>query len=282
MQGLALTGITMKTLSPFKLALTSVISCTLSFNALANTEPQSSDGLSPGDSDSKWVVGVMGFTSDNIYKDGHDINFLSPILEYRGDVMFLKDGELGAKLLSSGKTQQGEFSGGLLLTAQDSYLSDDDLYKNDAALAGLKEREGVAEAGVYLRHKSELGQAKLKFFGDMQSEKYGNRAEVQYIFDINFKQWQINPMVTAIWEDSDRVNHFYGVSESEATQTRAQYKGKSNVHLAASINSRYRVNKIWDIEMSVAYVHLGDGVTDSSIVSKDDITMVAFGTKYNF
>ena len=270
----------MKTYSLFNLSLVSALSCFLSFNA--NADALSSDGLTPGDSDSKWVVGAMAFSLNNIYKDGDNIHLLLPILEYRGDIVFVKDGELGAKLLSSGKTHNGEFSGGVLISGQTSYLEDDDTYENDSALIGLKERDAIADGGIYFRHKSDMGLAKVKLFGDLHSEKYGNRAEAQYIFDFNMQQWQFNQSITLIWQDKDRVNHFYGVSQSEATSNRAEYEGKSAVNLALAVDGRYRFNKNWDVKAAVGYVYLDDTITDSSIVSDDDISFVSLGTQYNF
>lgn len=272
----------MKIHSPLQLLFTSVFSGILSFNTLADTASAVSDGLNPGDSDSKWVAGAMALSLSNIYQDADNINLLVPVLEYRGDIIFLKDGELGAKLLSTGETEHGVLSGGLLLGGQASYLDDKDTYEDDSALIGLEERESIAEAGVYLRHKNEMGQAKLKFFGDLHSEKYGNRAEAQYIFALNKEQWQLNQSITLIWEDSDRIDHFYGVSQSESTANRAEYKGQSAINLALGIDGQYRVNKNWDVKAAVGYVFLDDAITDSSIVSDDDISFISLGTQYNF
>ncbi len=272
----------MTTLSPFSLSLACLLSGVLSFSANADTAPSNSDGLVPGDSESKWVAGAMALSLNNIYKDGDSLNFLLPIIEYRGDMVFFKDGELGVKILSSGETDSGVFSGGLLVRGQASYLEDEDTYEDDTALVGLKERESIGEGGIYFRHKSDIGLAKIKFFGDLHSEKYGNRAEAQYIFDYSFEQWQINQSFTLVWEDSDRVNHFYGVSESEATAKRAEYQGQKAINLALGIDGRYRVNKNWDIKAAIGYVYLDDAISQSSIVSDTDITFLSLGTQYNF
>ena len=259
-----------------------VLGSLLCISSYADSTPTLSDGYSPGDSDSKWLVGAHAVTLNNPYKSADNINFLLPVVEYRGDVFFLKDGEFGAKIFGSGETDNGIFSSGLLLRGQVSYLEDEDNYDDDEALIGLKERESVGEAGIYFRHKSELGQAKIKLLTDLHDENYGNSAEAQYIFDLSSKQWQVNQTITAIWQDSDRVNHFYGVSASEATSTRAEYKGKSAINLIVGIDGRYRVNENWDIKAGLAYVYLDDAITDSSIVSEEGISLFSMGTEYNF
>ena len=96
------------------------------------------------------------------------------------------------------------------------------------------------------------------------------------------EQWQFNQSITLIWEDSDRVNHFYGVSKSEATDNRAEYKGQSAINLALGIDGRYRFNKNWDAKAAIGYVYLDDAISDSSIVDEDDITFISLGTQYNF
>ncbi|MEH6343957.1 MAG: MipA/OmpV family protein [Bermanella sp.] len=263
-------------------ATTAILGCLFSINSYADNTPILSDGYSPGDSDSKWLVGAHAVTLNNPYKSADNISLLLPVIEYRGDIFFLKDGEFGAKVFGTGETENGIFSTGLLIRGQASYLEDKDNYDDDEALIGLKERESVGEGGIYFRHKSELGQAKIKLFTNLNDEDHGNSAEAQYIFDLGTKQWQINQTITAIWQDSDRVNHFFGVSASEATDTRAEYQGKSAINLAVGIDGRYRVNENWDIKAGLAYVYLDDAITESSIVSEDGVSLFSMGTEYNF
>ncbi len=73
------------------------LGCLLSLNSFSDNANIYSDGLSPGDSESTWVVGAYALSLNNIYKGGDDINVLVPTLEYRGETFFIKDGELGAK-----------------------------------------------------------------------------------------------------------------------------------------------------------------------------------------
>ncbi len=269
--------------------LTYVIAAAISLlpaHSFADNADVYSDGLAPGDSDSKWVVGAYALSINNIYKGADNINVLIPAVEYRGETFFIKNGELGAKLFGTQQTDNGIFSLGLLLKGEKSYLADKDNREESEALAGLNKRDDVGEIGMYFSHKTELGMAKVKIFngiGDSgDDENFGNKADIYYTFNLQANKWHINPTLGVSWIDSDRVNHMFGVSTAEANANRSEYKGKSSVNLVGALRGRYSFNENWDFNSAAIYSKLGSGITDSSIVDTDDFGLVVVGTTYNF
>ncbi len=277
--------ITIKGLTMKKFACALVATALLPMSALADKATIYSDGLVPGDSQSKWVAGAYALSIGNIYTDAGNINTLIPMVEYRGETFFIKEAELGAKLFDSEETQYGIFSGGLMLSKDISYLADNGEYKNNAALSGLKERKDIGQTGFYAAHKSKHGLGKIKVFSGTKGDEDlspGNRADMYYTFNYKASKWRINPSIALSWVSSDRVNYLYGVSSDEVAAGRSEYEGKSAINFTGVIRGRYALTDHWDLDSAVFYSKLGSGITDSSIVEKDTFTMLAVGTTYNF
>jgi len=243
----------------------------ISFNSFA------SDALSPGDSQSKWIVSGYAVSLNNIYEGEEDMTLVLPNVEYRGERFFIKDGEFGARLYSP-----GDFSMGVMLTGRASFLNDNKEYKDNTQLAGLQEREVSAEAGMYFIHNSNLGQLKVKLLDEVSDKHNGQRADVNYVFDLSHKGWRINPSIGATWESKDMNNYYYGVSASEANAQRAQYTAKASTSVKTAINARYAMNDNWDLHMGAGYTLLGDGISDSSIVQDNEVVHAVLGATYNF
>lgn len=236
-----------------------------------------SDSFAPGDTQSKWVVGGSLGVISNPLKGEDNIGLLLPKVEYRGERLFVRDGQLGFNLL-----EQSGFSTGLVLTGQTSFLYDDDEYDDNPVLAGLKEREGTIDAGLYLAHSSELGRLQFTVLEEVSGEHDGQTADLNYVFDLSYNNWRINPVIGATWNSSDSVNYFYGISQAETNANRAAYKGDSTVNPYAGIRGRYLIDKNWELDMQANYVHLGDGISDSSIVEDDHVASLTVGVNYNF
>ncbi len=243
----------------------------LSFHSFA------SDGLSPGDSQSKWIVSGYAVSLNNIYEGEKDMTLVLPNVEYRGDRLFLKGGDFGVRLYSP-----QDFSMGVMLTGRASFLNDNGEYKNNTQLAGLQEREASLEAGLYFIHNSTMGQLKVKLLDEVSNKHNGQRADVNYVFDLSHKGWRINPSIGATWESKDTNNYYYGVSASEANAQRAQYTATSSTSVNTAINARYAMNDNWDINLGAGYTLLGDGISDSSIVQDNEIVHAVVGATYNF
>ncbi len=236
-----------------------------------------SDGLSPGDSQSKWIVSGYAVSLNNIYEGEDDMTLVLPNVEYRGERFFIKDGDLGVRLYSP-----GDVSLGVILTGRASFLNDNGEYKDNAKLAGLQERESSAEAGMYFIHNSNLGQLKVKLLDEISDKHNGQRADVNYVFDLSHNGWRINPSIGATWESKDMNNYYYGVSANEANAQRAQYTATSSTSVKTAINARYAMNDNWDLHLGAGYTLLGDGISDSSIVQDNEIVHAVMGATYNF
>ena len=246
--------------------------------ASADDSKRISDAIRPGDSNSKWVLGLGAAVAENPYiNEDSEEAFAFPIIEYRGEKFFVKDGEIGYNLV-----RKNGFGVGLLVTGRDTYLSYDDNYDDNEQLAGVEEREVTADAGIYMLHTSELGQFKMRLLDEVSGEHSGYSADASYTFDLKWNQWRINPAVGLVWESDASVDHFFGVSEQEANQNLKAYKGESATTWFTGIRGRYALTKYWDVDLSAYYVRMGSGITDSSLIEENQLYATSIGVNYNF
>lgn len=254
-----------------------LIALSLGALALSSFESAASDSFAPGDSDSKWVVGGGAVVSNNIYKGEDNMGVIYPNVEYRGERLFFKDGQLGYSVL-----RLGNLSGGLVLSPDASFLFDKSEYSDNSALAGLKERDATLEGGFYINHSTNMGRLKLTVLTDAASKHDGQTVSLSYTADMNMGDWNVNPYIGAAWISSDKINHHFGVSADEATSTRAAYEGKNTSNVFAGVRGRYEFNKNWDLNLNAGVSRLGSGITDSSIVDDKTVYSAGVGVNYNF
>ncbi|MFT7111420.1 MAG: outer membrane protein [Porticoccaceae bacterium] len=236
-----------------------------------------SDAVGPGEKDSRWVVGGAIETGNNIYAGESDISSLTPHFRYNGERFFVKNGTFNVNV---GKN--GNFSYGLTVSPSGSFLSDDHEYRKNEKLAGLRERDYTVEGGFYVNHTTEAGRMSFSLTTDLGNEHDGETAHISYTFDLRAGDWYVNPVIGAQWVSSGKVDHFFGVSESESNESRQSYDGESTFNVFAGIRARYALTEKWDVNLAGGVVALGSGIKDSSIVDDDTANYASVGVSYSF
>lgn len=257
--------------------VTKILAATITSLSFASLAAPASDSFAPGDSDSKWVVGGGGVIATNIYAGEDNLGIIYPNIEYRGERLFFKDGQLGLSVLSI-----GDFSGGLVLSADASFLMDDKEYRNNSQLAGLIERDATLEGGFYINHSTDMGRLKLTVLSDVAGKHNGQTVSLSYTGDMAMGSWKINPYIGTAWISQDKVEHHVGVSVAEATATRAAYQGKNTSNVFAGVRGRYDFSKNWDLNLEAGVTRFGSGINNSSIVDEKTAYHTSLGINYNF
>lgn len=264
------------TLSSNKVALLinlSLLGATAALPTLVNA----SDAIGPGDSDSTWILGATGGAFNNPYVGGDNETGIAPNIRYNGERFFIKDASLNLHI-----TKILGFSSGLTLALDGGFLSDRDNYDDNEKLAGINERDATLLGGIYVNHDTELGRLSFSALSDVGDEHDGRIANLEYTFDMQAGDWNINPVLGVEWLSEKYVDHYFGVSANEATSTRAQYRGESTTNAFAGIRARYDVTENWDLNLRTGVTKLGSGITNSSIVDDDLVYQASIGINYNF
>lgn len=236
-----------------------------------------SDAIGPGDRDARWLVGGAVGSATNIYAGEGNSSTGFPNISFNGKRFFIKDGSVNYSI-----REWGALSAGLTARYDANFLSFDEEYRNNSKLAGLEERDATIDGGFYVNHTTDLGRLQFSFLTDLGDKHDGHSASLQYTFNLKAGDWHINPVIGSTWISADKANHYFGVSNAEATVTRSSYNGDSTVNLFAGVRARYAISDKWDLNLQTGVKRFGSGITDSSIVDEKSAYYGSFSLDYNF
>jgi outer membrane protein len=94
------------------------------------------------------------------------------------------------------------------------------------------------------------------------------------------------PAVGLTWQDSELVDHFYGVQANEVIPGRTLYRAEStinyNLSLTTSLTTSWNITNNIELLGFIKYESLGDEIQDSPIVDETEILLSAIGLVYRF
>ncbi len=117
---------------------------------------------------------------------------------------------------------------------------------------------------------------------DVADEHKGTQVDFGWGVPVEFGDLTIVPAVSVSWVSDKLVNHYYGVSASQARAGRAAYDGDSAWIYGVGVSAEYAFNQSWTVIGAVDYQRYSDEITDSSIVSEDSAVAAMMGVRYQF
>lgn len=250
---------------------------TLSACLLIASNLEASDAVDPGQADNTWVVGLAAGAINNPYAGEDSEGIILPRVRYNGERFFFNEKGVGLNLFT-----RNEWSGGLILRGDQGFLHDAKEFRDNDKLAGLRERDTALEVGFYINHSTDMGRLRFTALNDVSNTHKGQTAELEYILDMEYGDWHINPYAGISWISDDKADHHVGVRSNEVTDTRALYKADSSLGFNAGVSGRYSFNKNWDFTFNTGYSRLGSGITDSPIIEDKNLYFGTVGVNYNF
>lgn len=92
---------------------------------------------------------------------------------------------------------------------------------------------------------------------------------------------RISTSVGAIWQSSEVVNYYYGVTESEA-DLRGTYSTDAAVTPVARVEWNYQLTERWDLRFFANYRQLPDEISASPLINDNKVITVFIGGVYHF
>lgn len=149
-------------------------------------------------------------------------------------------------------------------------------------LQGINETRQTYFGGVSAQFHIEPVTLTLQFLRDMlESDGLEAVTSVSKSFSLS-KTFTLIPAVGFTWQDSELVDHFYGVQSNEVRAGRPLYEGGSSINYNASLTASWNVSQNIELLGFVKYETLGDGITESPIVDEDAILLSAIGVVFRF
>lgn len=277
-------------------------------------EPETEDCVEIG----KWKLslGVGAGVRTNPLEDGSNIPlFLIPEVSYNGERFFIQNLDFGF-ILWENETQQlnllatpshdqvyfhrwspGNFfidSNGFATTGKSN---NEELNNPVIDLGGDKELvapafEDVQERQLRDRHMAGLGGFEYSLstmFVDLQLQYVTDFTGVHRGDEVRIalaKYWasgrhQISTSLGAVWQSSEVVNYYYGVTKPEA-DLRGTYSADAALTPVARVEWNYQLTERWDLRFLANYRQLPDEISASPLINDNKVITVFIGGVYHF
>lgn len=210
----------------------------------------------------------------SIYNTSDNIRSLGLSLQYRGEKFNIDDESISYKLTDSEKFQF-EVLGKVENVSHDS--SDDKLFK------GMENRDPSLDLGARAAMKTQYGLVSLEATGDVTNTHNGYAADLRFGPEFYHKpksedgekELIISGLAGLKWQNKDIVDYYYGVKSSEATIDRNTYKGESALTPYIGIDTQMNITEHFSINGRAIYKNRPDEITDSPLVSGNDVEVTA-------
>ncbi|MGB5211410.1 MAG: MipA/OmpV family protein [Gammaproteobacteria bacterium] len=223
-----------------------------------------------------WHLGVGAIYREKAYSGFKDSKKTSPVplVLYEGDRFFIRGSNLGWKFVDTKPWQVsvlGEWWA-------DGYESSD-----SNALSGMKDRDPSLAVGGQVRWQPERFGLELTATTDAMSNSDGSQVRAMALFNNRAGAWFYTMSGGLIYMDSDFVDYYYGVRNSEALPGRPAYSGDDETGFRAGMTFGYNApGSKWLFLAGGRYTYLGDAIDDSPITDEDYQYSLFGGVAYSF
>ncbi|MES2204548.1 MAG: MipA/OmpV family protein [Pseudomonadota bacterium] len=152
------------------------------------------------------------------------------------------------------------------------------------ALAGMSDTSYLVNTGVQMQYRLMPFSLTAAAVHDVTGRTGGNSASLKFaaMVPLDDTRMVLIPSITMTWLDSDITDYYYGVTQSEATATRAAYDPGTAVNIGYGLTLKYQMAEHWGATFGYVFTQYADDISDSPIVSRSYSSAVVAGISYIF
>lgn len=152
------------------------------------------------------------------------------------------------------------------------------------ALEGMAERKSTVEGGFALDWKPGKYLLSTTVFTDLLGRSGGQQVglDLSRAWMFSRYRWGLTPSVGVVWQSSDIVDYYFGVTPEEARPGRPPFQGQSAINFRASVFAFYRLTKRVNLVGLLRVQRLDNEISSSPIVDKPRGYFGLIGVNYGF
>jgi len=219
-------------------------------------------------------LGAQALVQSNPYRGGDTVVMALPMLSYVGERFFVVSPRAGVHLYR-------QPMGGI--NAITDFRFKGEAFESEGFLAGMQDRKNTAMAGLdgHLRLPGRY-RADLSAMTDILDRHNGQEVNLSLSRVFRMDNLMLIPAAGVVWRSADYNAYYYGVRDSEATESRPAYDPGSDLEWFARLALRYDLTPNWSLAGAVRMEVLGPEVRDSPIIRDDYLTTFIAGVNYFF
>ncbi len=154
---------------------------------------------------------------------------------------------------------------------------------DDPDLAGMESRRGSLDGYLNAVWRTSLVTIGAHYYHDVLDASRGDAASLRLSkrFRAGEDVW-LTPSIGAEWQNSERVDYYYGVRPEEALPSRPAYTGVATINANAGLAGSCRLSPSWSLLGGVFLTRFGSGIVESPIVTRRWSTLVYAGVGWRF
>ncbi|MEE4108218.1 MAG: MipA/OmpV family protein [Halieaceae bacterium] len=237
--------------------------------------------LDPEDRGGNWSLGVAYAWQDSLYAgEGFRRDFM-PTFVYTGERFFLDTTDFGWRPIDSSKWQLDVFASYFVQGYNDHtfFNGTGDVRPENDPLKGM-ERRNAFEGAFELTRKTSLGRFGFEARHDVNSVHNGADLRAKWARIYRRGAWQIEPWLDLRWLSNEKADYYFGVRESEATDTRPAYSVDDSLGWGAGIALRYRFWSDHNLSLNLAWREQGSEISASPVVDESAAPRIEFSYRY--
>lgn len=221
----------------------------------------------------QWSLGIGAFSSPRPYVGAENSQMVAPLIDISYKKIYVQGIQAGYKFFDNEKFAL-DARAGIVFNGLDPDDSPD--------LEGMNKRRPSIEGGFVFVWKPGKFRLSTAAYTDLLGRSYGQQASVDFsrTWTFNGRQWGFGPSVGLVWQSSNFVNYYYGVTEEEARPGRPPFEGHSVVNFRSSLFAYMFVSMRIRFVGLVRIQRLDNEIVDSPIVDQSRGIFATFGVSY--
>lgn len=226
-------------------------------------------------SDSKFGLGFTQSIAQRPFTGVDEQTFGLPYISYRNQGFYIEGLNVGYKLFTKN-------SFNLEILATPRFYEVKSSFASNGELDGIDETRPTYLAGFSAQYSTKPIIFTFQVLQDLLEsdglELIGSASKAFHISD----SFSLSPTLAVTYQDSDLVDHFYGVQSHEVAANRSAYGGNSTTNYSLALTTIWDISKHIQLLGQLKYEALGSGITNSPIIDKDSINTGVIGAVYRF
>jgi len=215
----------------------------------------------------KVTIGAGVYTQTQPYKDVDNITLPSPVIFFDNEVIYIRWSRAGLYFYGD---KQDDYGWGFSLTIQPrtfGYKASDSKY-----LYGLDEKQKTWEGGLAFSASMKDAHIEVMALTDILNRYDSWILKTEMGYDFDFKYFSLYPSLIIVYQSSEFLNYYYGISSEEAVTSNYQrYKASNGFQVGLQTYIKYPFTDSISALINLRADKLSNEATSSPIVHDDYI-----------
>lgn len=227
----------------------------------------------------QWSAGAVGILQSTPYSGGESGATVFPAIAYQGEKLVLRGPFADYYLVGSERALP---SVSITVGLGPNQLEVD----GDATLLGIEDRNGSVLGGVKVAYAIWGGTISASLTTDLTNEHQGQRALLAWqrpVLSATNRRWQLFAGAELEYLSEDYANYYFGISDTEANQSRfSTYTSGSVIQPSLTLSGYYNISENWQVIGNLGWQFLASDIKESPIVDQSGVPTGLIGIIYNF